>query len=358
MTELQDPKRPPRRLTALTDRFVERGGDEDWLADPDAPSEADDHHDRPPRAARSGRAKRGPRRLVPIGLGAIALVVAVIFVASQLRGTTKALADPRKAAAAAELAGSFAFRTRSELVAGGMPTVVSTTTGEVVGLQGSGAFRVRVIAPSGIGFERIVFPDAVYVRVLGARGSQAWVGSHLRPRVQISTEAGSAGGLGDPLSLLRGLAQSRHARSAGTRVIDGRETHHYSLTLPLGELLPAGTAASATLRAIHVHIDLWQASDQQLVRAVRTFYVGGPQHLRLTIRTDFLAYGRAPAIKPPARTPLAGDQPLNPTADDPLGESVLGSLAGGRGHSATPNATPAPVPGVGGAAAAGPGPSH
>jgi hypothetical protein len=360
MDELRDPTDPPPRLTALTDAFADADGNEDWLADPDSAREADGNVPHVP--ATDGRPRgwrqiaRGRKRLLPIGVAVIVVIAASIVLVSQLGGTTKAFADPTKAAAAAELAGSFAFTTRSELFLGASPTIVSRTQGQVVGLQRSGAFKVRVTSPSGVGFERIVFPDAVYVRVVGARGEHTWVGSHLKPTVRISTEGGSGGGLEDPLSFLRGLAHSHHARPGGMELVDGRETRHYSLTLPLGALLPPGTSASPALRSILVHIDAWQASDQQLVRAVRNFDIGGPRHLRLTIQTDFKEYGRVAAIKAPPHTPLAGYQPLNSTANDPLGESVLGSLAAGRGHGATPNAAAARVPGVAGAPPAGTGP--
>jgi hypothetical protein len=356
MDKLHDPDELPQRLTALTDRLADAGGDEDWLADPQAGDrfeQAQGAGERP----RPGRPlARGRKRLLPIGVAAIASIAALAVLVSQLRGTSRAFADPTKAAAAAETAGSFEFTTRTELFAAGSSTVVSTTTGQVVGLKGDGAFKVRVTAPSGVGFERIVFPDAVYVHVVGARGEHAWAGSHLRPRVRISTEAGTSGGIGDPLSFLKGLAHSHRAQPGREQVVDGRQTRHYALTLPLGALLPLGTHASSSQRSIPVQIDVWQASDQQLVRAIRTFEIGGARHLRLSIRTDFRAYGKAAPVKAPPNTPLAGYQPLDPTADDPLGERVLDSLAAGRGHSATPNAAAARVPGMAGAPPAGSGP--
>jgi hypothetical protein len=357
MDELHNPKQPPPRLTALTDRLTEAGGDADWLADPDSPHEGNDRLEQAERPVQPPRRfARRRKRLLPIGVLAVTVTAALVVVVSQLHVTSRAFADPTKAAAAAESAGSFAFTTRSELLAAGSPRVVLTTSGRVAGLEGDGAFRVRVTAPSGVGFERIVFPDAVYVHVVGARGENAWVGSHLKPRVRISTEAGSGGGLGDPLSFLGALAHSHRAQPGKMQVVDGRHTRHYALTLPLGALLPPGTDASPSQRSIPVHIDVWQASDQQLVRAIRTFEIGGARHIRLTIQTDFRAYGKAAPIKAPPHTQLAGHQPPNPTADDPLGERVLGSLAAGRGHSATPNAAPARVPGVAGAPAAGTGP--
>jgi len=354
MDGLRDPNEP-RRLTALADLLAEAGGDSDWLVDPATAFKADDDVGVDGPLYRWRQIAQRRRRLLPIGAATVALTAAAIVVVSQLHSTSGALADPTKAAAAADRAGSFAFITRSELFAAGSPAALSTTHG-VVSLKGSGAFKVRVMSPPGVGFERVVVSHAMYVRVVDARGERAWVGVHLKPAVRVSTEAGSSGGLGDPLSLLSGLAHSHDARRESTAIVDGRDTRHYVLTLPLDALLARGTTAPASLRSIPVRIDVWQASDQQLVRAIRTYDIGGPRHLRLTIWTDFRGYGRPAVIKVPRHTPLVGYQPPNATADDPLGESVLGSLAAGRGHSANPNAAAARVPGVAGAPPAGPGP--
>jgi hypothetical protein len=269
-------------------------------------------------------------------VGVLAIVAAVlVIVLLELRGTQKALADPSQAAAAAEHARTFAFTSRSELRTASHPSVVSTTSGEV-DLAGSGAFKVQVTTGRGVGFERIVFPKAVYARVVGARGARSWIGAHLSPPATITAYAGSAGGLGDPLKLMAALRRSGHTRSWDSEVVDHQHTRHYTLTLALGALLPSQAGVSAAVRAIPVKIGIWQAHDQRLVRAVRAFEIGGPRHQQLTIQTDFVNYGKPTAIHAPPGVPLTGSQALNPTADDPLGASLLGALAAGTGRSATP----------------------
>jgi hypothetical protein len=357
MDERHDPKQLPRRLTAVTDLIAEtEGGNDDWLAAEEPTPESGDSPEgtdgKVDGRRRPGRARK--HRLVPVGAGIAIVVVAAIVAAWQLRGTP-AIADPSQAAGAARRAGSFAFVTRSELLAAGRPAVVSTTAGQVVDLHGAGAFKVRVTASTGVGFERLVFPDAVYFRAVGARGARSWIGAHLRPPVTISTEVGSGGGLGDPLGLLAALRRS-HAQYVGIEYVDQQLTRHYTLTLPLSTLTPPNTVLSPSVRSIPVRIEVWQAPDQRLVRAVRAFEIGGPRHLQLEVRTDFRAYGEVAPIKPPAGVEPTGYRPLDPTADDPVGASLLGLLAAGIGHSATPSAGAAPVRGTFGAPAAGAGP--
>jgi hypothetical protein len=220
---------------------------------------------------------------------------------------------------------------------------VSTAKGEV-DLVRPGAFKVRVQSGLGVGFERVVFPTAVYFRGIGRHGARAWLGAHLAPAATISVHASSGGGLGDPLGLLAILARSHHAQFLGEQVIDGQLTRHYTLEETLGAFLPAKSRVSPSVRSIPVEIDVWQDRLQRLVRAVRGFDIGGSRHEELVVQTDFTRYGKPTAIHAPAGVALVGSQRLNPLADDPLGASVLDAITFGTEHSATAVPTRAQVP--------------
>jgi hypothetical protein len=265
------------------------------------------------------------------------VIVVAVLAFSQLRGAPRAFADPTRAAAAAEQAGSFTFETTSKLFVGSRLSRTSTVGGEI-DLAGTGSFKVHVHS-GGVGFERIVFPDRVYARGIGRHGASAWLGATLSPKVSITPYSTSGGGLGDPLGLTAVLHTHRGARDLGSKEIEGERTQHYSLTLTLGSFLPADSAVAAATRVIPVEVQVWQERLQRLVLAVRTFRIGGPNRERLVVSTHFRNYGQPTSFEAP-HTPLVGTQPLNATADDPLGASVLHALTFGTGHGGTPAAQP------------------
>jgi hypothetical protein len=336
------PGRPPQ-LAVLTDQLAERDAD-DWLA-PEPDGEVAQLESPPPAPSRRPRLRR--RRLLPFGAAALLLVIAALVAVLQPRGTSRALADPSQAASAAASAGSFAFETDSTLRLASGPIVQSTTKGEV-NVEHHGAFKVSVTSPSGVGFERIVFPEAMFVRPLGTRGAHEWFGTKLKPPAAISVHSASGGGLGDPLGLVAALARNHRSHYVGPAFVNGQHTRHYTLTLTIGQLLGPSAHVAPAVGRIRVNINVWQNSSQQLVRAGRSFIIGGPHAGRLTVTTNFYDYGGQTAINaPPGVTPI-GTQRLDPTADDPVGASLLGTVAAGLGHSVTPEFGPSRRAGIAG----------
>ncbi|HTW41344.1 MAG TPA: hypothetical protein VMD79_03415 [Solirubrobacteraceae bacterium] len=336
------PGRPPQ-LAVLTDQLAERDAD-DWLA---AEPNGEVAQLESPPPARSRRARLRRRGLLSIGAAVLSLAIAALVVVLQPRGTSRALADPSQAASAAESAGSFAFETESTLELAGGPIVRSTTKGEV-NVEHHGAFKVSVTSPSGVGFERIVFPHAMFVRPLGTRGAGEWFGTNLRPPAAIGVHSGSGGGLGDPLGLVAALARNHRSHYVGRASVNGQHTRHYTLTLTIGQLLGPSAHVASSVGGIRVNIDVWQNSSQQLVRAVRSFIIGGPHAGRLSVTTNFYDYGGQTRISAPPGVTPTGTQRLDPTADDPVGASLLGTVAAGLGHSATPEFGPSRRARIGG----------
>jgi hypothetical protein len=338
MDERHEPE-IPARLRAVNDALsADPRGEGDWLAEQDPRDPADVFAAAEHEASRTGeppvnRRRRRPRRLLPLGTAVAVVVIAAVLALAQLRGAPRALADPTQAAAAAEQAGTFAFESTSKLFFGSRLTRTSTVKGEI-NLAGTGSFKVH-----GVGFERIVFPDKVYARGIGRHGPSAWLGAWLSPKVAITPYSASGGGLGDPLGLTATLHTHGGARDIGRAEIAGESTQHYALTLTLGSFLPADSAVTAPTRAIPVEVQAWQERLKRLVLAVRTFRIGGASRERLVVETHFSGYGQPTSFEAP-HTPLHGTQPLNATADDPLGASVLHALSFGTGHSGAPATQP------------------
>lgn len=337
-----DPRARPPRLAVLTEQFRRREEAEDeafaW-----AQLEQEQAGQAAPPPPGPGRFRgRARRRLLPVSAAVGLVILAVVFAVLQLRGTPRALADPSQAAAAAQSAGTFTFTTVSELRFVRSPSTVSRTKGEV-DLVGQGAFKVRVQSGLGVGFERVVFPRAVYFRGIGRHGARAWLGAHLVPPASITVHTPSGGGFGDPLGLLAVLAKTRHAQRVGVDRVRGELTQHYRVQLTLGAFLAAeGQAAQPTVASLPVTVDVWQDSENQLLRAVRTFHLPARSGEQLVVRSEFGRYGAPTAIRAPAGVTLVGSQRLSPLADDPLGASILGAVTFGTEHSAT--ALPSPVP--------------
>jgi hypothetical protein len=280
------------------------------------------------------RAARRRRRSLVLG-GAVVVVTATIGLVIAGQRTSRALAAPNQGAAAAERAGSFAFETRSELRIAGRSGQLSLVDGEVDLLRPG--FRVRI--QSGAersGFERIVFPTAVYVRHLSRHWSRPWFGARLSPPAQITARVGSSGGLGDPLGLLAVLAKTGRAQPLGVEQIDGESSEHYRLQLTLGAFLAAERQpAQPAIASVPVTVDVWQNSANRVLRAVRTFQLRSHHGDRLVVQTDFSRYGQATAIEAPHGVALVGSQRLSPLADDPLGASVLSAITFGTEHTTT-----------------------
>jgi len=323
----------------LTELFAAgEAGEEEWLSerDPRDPAVVFQAAERAmSRPKGPSRARWRPSwRIVSLGSAALVLLVAVVVLVLQLNGPSGALADPTQAAAAAQEAKRFAFETESQLYFGSQLQRNASASGEV-NLTGTGSFRVHV-HNGGERFERIVLSDAVYFRGIGAHGASAWLGARLEPTVSITPYNASGGGLGDPLGLTGVLHTHPGARSLGEEPVEGTRAQHYAINLTLGAFLPAGSSASARIKSIPVEVQVWQEHRQRLLRAVRTFKIGGRKHETLVVTTRFRNYGKPTRFVVPHRTPLIGHQRLDPAVDDPLGASVLHALVFGTDHRATP----------------------
>lgn len=281
--------------------------------------------------ARAPRRARRARLAAVSAAAAAAVVIIALFV--ELHGTPRAAAAPDQAAAAAHKAGTFAFLSTSELLAGTRLVRASRTTGEV-NLRRH-AFRSTVTeAGAGTGFERIVFPTAVYTRATAGRASRFWVGSRISPPVSISVRAGTVDGFSDPLGLLTVLSHLHHATPIGTVREHGVVIWGYTVTATFGALAAIeGRRVSLAIASTPVTIEVWQDVDNHLIRAVRTFALPGDEQLRVSTR--FSRYGRPTSIVRPSRHTV-GSEPLDPFAADPIGASVLTALAVGVGHTSAP----------------------
>jgi hypothetical protein len=280
---------------------------------------------RPP--ARSGRGWR-----TASAFALVAVLVAVLAVA--LTGhPSRALADVRDAAAAAERAKTFVFHSTSVLsVAGAKPEVTSETGAIDLATPG---YRVRVAAPgSGTGFERIVFPHALYVQPFEAEKRYPWAGVRLRPTAVIAPTMQGGRSVDDPLGLLAVLSQSRGAVRVGSQRIDGVETTHYRLRSTLGAFLRAQEQASPVI------IDVWLDGADQVLLASREFLLGGPRRVQLQIRTSFTGYGAPVTLSAPRGVSLEVTESLNSAAKDVVGANVLDAVRNQSRHPATPDVHP------------------
>jgi len=336
-----DPRARPARLAVLTEQFLRREQAEDealaW-----AQLEQEQAGQAAPAPRRPGRFPgRARGRLLPVGAAVGVVILAVVFALLQLHGTSRALADPARGAAAAERERTFRFSSRSELLFADGRSRLSLAQGEVD--LAIPAFRVRVDSgPGSSGFERVVFPGAVYARPLTPAAARPWLGAHLSPTAQITPRAASGEGIGDPLGLLALLSKSHGARLVGTERVAGEIARHYRLHSTLGAfLLLERRHALTRIAAIPVTIDVWQDDANRVLRATRDFALGGPRRERLNVETDFFAYGQPTAISVPAGVALIGSQRLSPLAGDPLASGALSALTFGAEHPATAAHSPA-----------------
>jgi hypothetical protein len=286
-----------------------------------------------PRASRLST-QRG--RLVR-GALVILLLAAIIAPVAVLRHAPRASAAPDQAAAAANSAGTFAFVSESELIAGQRRLRASRTTGEV-NLRQKAVQSTVTEAGARSGLQRIVFPDAIYARTTAGRASQTWVGSRLSPPASISVRTGSGGGLGDVTGLLAVLSHLHRATFVETRR-DGRIlTWAYTVTSTIGALVAIeGGSVKRALTQTPVTIEVWQDQRNHLIRAVRTFTLPGARQLRVTTR--FRRYGEPTSIERPCDC-IVGSQQLTPFADDPIEASIVTALTVGVGHPSAAASSP------------------
>lgn len=337
MDKRRHPNESARTPEAL-DRTIasDAAASDDWLSGADP---------RPPEvvfaaAERGGRqsarhAASAARRLAPLGglVAAVCVITALVILTPG--GTPRAAAEPRQAAKAAERAQTFAFVTTTRLEQHAQLVRVSTALG-AVDLADGGAFRVRVTSGDGVGFERVVLHKAIYTRPIGVRGSGRWLGARLVPPAAITAHGLSGRGISDELGLLGALART-HASYKATETGDGER--RFQLTLTVGQLLDGSLAIATRVAATPVDVTVVQNRHQEITSAVRQFHLGGRNGQTLTVTTRFARYGLPVGVEPPQNVPLIGHQKLNPAAGDPLGTSVLKTLAGGQGHSTTPALT-------------------
>lgn len=246
-----------------------------------------------------------------------------------------AQADPSLSATAAEKAKTLRFSTTSLLRVPGLRPQTAQETGEInLALP---AYRVRVYSGgSPIGFERLVFPRAVYVRPLRPRRPSPWVAAALSPPAVIAPTARGTNGIADPLGLLEVL---RHAVSSfiGRETIQGATLYRYRADISLGAYLRAiGQAVPHALSYAPVRIGVWLDSDSRVRRVTRLFSIPGRQPATLEIDSRFNGYSKHVSIEPPAGVPLRGVEPLDPVANDPVSASVLHALETRSRHPATP----------------------
>jgi hypothetical protein len=279
------------------------------------------------------------RRAVAVGLVLLVLAGLVLAVA-QLRSPSGASANPGQAAEAARRAETFSFTTRSELLDGAGQLLRATNVEGEVDLVRQ-ALKASVTGEDRrVGFERIIFPEAVFVRQLSGRASHLWIGAELQPQANITVNAGSGGGIGDVLGLLSLLKVLHPEPHVGSATIEGMPTSVYTLKTTVGGLTRVlGQPISRSLAKIPVTVKVWQERRQRLLRAVREFSLDGSGSERVRVTTNFSGYAAPSRIVRP-EVPLAGTQRLAPFANDPLGASVLGLLTAATGHTATPAGAP------------------
>lgn len=264
------------------------------------------------------------RRSLQIAGSASALVVALGMLIVFLSGGG-ASANPTKSAAAAERAETLTFTSTSVLRAPGQPRQTAREEGAINLAQP--AYRIRIFSDrSPIGFERRVFPRALYVRPLRRRGPSTWVAAELRPPAVIAPTARGSNGLADILGLLEVL---RHIPSTliGREPSAGTSLSHYRATTTLRQYLRAiGQPAPPSFAAADVVIDVWLDPANRVHRAIRKFTIPSQSPATLEIRNHFQNYGRPIAIEPPGGVALVGSEPLNPVANDPVAANVIQAL--------------------------------
>jgi hypothetical protein len=282
---------------------------------------------------RSGRG-RAPRVLAGVGVLTAGLAVALVLILAG-RHPAPAQADPTGAARAALKAGSFTFQTTAVLSLAGVKTSTVTESG-AIDLKAH-AYELRVGSQGGRpGFERVLFPDAIYVRATKPGRQFAWTGVGLHPAAVIAPTAGASTGIADPLGLLETLSRSHGSMRVGRQLVDGISTTHYRLHSTLAALLAAqGQRPSATARAGNVTIDVWIDRSNQVLLARRLFALAGSPSGQLMVQTSFAGYGAPVTIRPPAQVDLHGYQPPSQIAEDPLNSKFSSVLGAPLLHSAT-----------------------
>jgi hypothetical protein len=263
-----------------------------------------------------------PRWPRPAAVVAVALVAAVLLVTLDPFRSSRAIADPAKAGQAAVEAGTFAFRTESELNAGRRLVRKTVVDGEVSFPQSAIRTTIRDDR-TGKGYERILTRRAVFSRALTGPASMHWLGAGLKHEAHIGPAGASGGGLGDPIALFALLAQIR-SRPLGTTIYHHKPAQLYAAATTVGEIarIEHGHVTRAQA-AIPVTLKIWQTADSRLVHVKRTFSLH--RGLALIISTDFNSYGRPTHIDPEPVTPVR-HQDLAPFADDPLGEQAISLL--------------------------------
>jgi hypothetical protein len=277
-----------------------------------------------------------PRWGTAVGAVAVAALAAVVLVVALTQQASRALADVRGVVAAAEKAKTFTFASNSVLDLDDRKPQVTVETGAVD--LAAPAYRVRV-APgeTGVGFERLVFTHALYVRPITASAARSWIGVRLSPAAVIAPSANVSNGVGDPLGLLEVLSQSKGAVRVAHQRLDGVLTVHYRLRSTLGAFLRAqNQSIAARLAASPVLIDVWLDEANRVLLARRQFQVGGSRHASLSITTSFAAYGKPVALSAPGGVSTNVVESLNPVAGDPVSASLLAALKLGSRHPGSP----------------------
>ena len=268
-------------------------------------------------------------------VGGLIVVLAVLAVI--LSGGARA--NPSQSAAAAEKARTLTFTSYSILRAPGQVRQIAHEEG-AINLAQPG-YRIRIFSVgSPVGFERRVFPRALYVRPLRPHGPSPWVAAELSPPVVIAPTAQGSNGLADPLGLLEVL---RHVPSKllGRERAEGTTLEHYRATTTLDQYLQAiGQPIPRSLSSPGVVIDVWLDSTNRVHRAVRRFSIPGTAPATLEIRNHFQNYGRPIAIEAPPGVPPVGSEPLDPVANDPVSANVLKDLEAHAHHTTGRRAEP------------------
>jgi hypothetical protein len=274
-------------------------------------------HGRHPRPRR--------QRMYPRVAGSAGALIVVLAALAVIFSGGGARADPTQSAAAAERARTLTFTSYSILRAAGQAPQIAHEEG-AINLAQPG-YRIRIFSVGRpLGFERRVFPRAVYVRPLRRHGPSPWVAAELSPPAVIAPTAQGSNGLADPLGL---LAVLRHVPSKllGRERVEGTTLEHYRAMTTLDQYLQAiGQPVPPSLSSAGVVIDVWLDSTNRVHRAVRRFSIPGTASATLEIRNHFQNYGHPIAIEAPPGVQLVGSEPLDPVANDPVSANVLKDL--------------------------------
>jgi hypothetical protein len=293
----------------------------------------------PARRRRTTR-RRAPSWRAASALTAVAALLIAVLAFALTQRPSRAQADVRGAAAAAEKARTFSFISTSVLSIAGQSDQTADETG-VVDLTKPG-YRVRIVSGDrNRGFERIVFTHALYVQPFRADRAFAWAGVRLRPAAVIAPKAGGSSSVADPLGLLEVLSESKGAVRVGTQQIDGTPTTHYRLRSTLGAFLRAqGEHLDSSAASSPVVINVWLDGANQVLLASRLFILDGVRQARLLVTTSFDAYGAPVVLNVPPGVPLPVAESLNRVAGDPVSASLLVALKLRSRHPATPAVHP------------------